>query len=137
MDEMRVDIVADSDAPPRSTTTTVQLCWRRRDPLAVSLTVVREPDHPALVRGEWVLLRDFLRYGMDAATGDGNVRLRPGTEANVVIDLSGAVGKCSVSVPATVVREFLDATERVVPTGKEGSSEAIDRLIEELLGREP
>jgi hypothetical protein len=136
MDEMRVDIVADTDAPTRSATT-LRLCWRRRDPLAVSLTVVREPDHPALVQGEWVLLRDFLRYGIDAATGDGNVHLRPGTEANVVIDLSGAAGRCSVSVPAMVVREFLDATERVVPAGKEGSDAAIDRLIDELLGREP
>jgi hypothetical protein len=137
MDEMRVDIVADTDASTRSATTKLRLCWRRLDPLAVSLTVVREPDHPSLFRGEWVMLRDFLRYGIEAATGDGNVRLRPGTEANMLIDLTGDRGRCSISVPATVVREFLDATERVVPAGEERSDEAIDRLIEQLLGREP
>jgi hypothetical protein len=55
----------------------------------------------------------------------------------MLIDLTGDRGRCSISVPATVVREFLDATERVVPAGEERSDEAIDRLIEQLLGREP
>ena len=136
MDEMRVDIVADTDAPTRASTK-LQLTWRPVDPLAVSLTVVREPAHPALVAGEWVMLRDFLRYGIEAPTGDGAVRLRPGTDANVVIDLSGDMGRCSVSVPTSVVREFLDATERIVPAGEERSDEAIDKLIDQLLGREP
>ena len=136
MDELRVDIVAETD-PPTGSATKLRLYWRRQDALAVSLVVVREPAHPALVAGEWVILRDFLRYGMYAATGDGNVRLRPGTDADVVFELSGAAGKCSMTVPADVLRDFLDATERVVPAGRESSDEAIDRLIEELLGREP
>ncbi|MDQ1682745.1 MAG: hypothetical protein QOH99_1286 [Frankiaceae bacterium] len=136
MDELRVDIVADTDAPTHSSTK-LRLQWQRLDPLAVSLTVLREPAHPAFVQGEWVMLRDFLRYGIEAATGDGDVRLRPGTDENVVIDLSGRPGRCSLSVPCSVVREFLDATERVVPAGAEGSEAAMDELIEQLLGREP
>jgi hypothetical protein len=136
MDEMRVDIVADTDAPLRSSTK-LRLRWLRLDPLAVSLTVVREPAHPALVQGEWMMLRDFLRYGIEAPTGDGDVRVRPGDDTQMVIDLTGPVGRCSVSVPSGVVREFLDATEREVPAGEERSDDAIDDLIEQLLGREP
>ena len=136
MEEVRVDIVADTGAGTESSTL-LQLRWRPVDPLAVALTVRRLPQHPSLVQGEWLMLRDFLRYGLEAATGDGDVRLRPGTEANVVIDLSGKRGQCSLSVPAAAVREFLVATERVVPCGAERSDEAIDHLIEQLLGREP
>ena len=137
MDEMRVDLVADADADAGTQSSTLlQLRWRPVDPLAVSLTVLRLPEHPALVQGEWVMLRDFLRYGLEAATGDGDVRLRPGTKANVVIELSSERGHCSLSVPASVVREFLVETERVVPCGAERSAEAIDHLIDQLLGRE-
>jgi hypothetical protein len=134
MDEMRVDIVADTEAPARSSTK-LSLRWARVDPLAVSLTVLREPDHPSLIRGEWVMLRDFLRYGLEAPTGDGNVRLWP-AEASVVIDLTGERGRFTISVPADIVRDFLDATERVVPAGEESTDDAIDRLIERLLGRD-
>ncbi|MCU1678974.1 MAG: sporulation and cell division protein SsgA [Frankiales bacterium] len=134
MDEMRVDILAAMEPPTRASTK-LSLRWARIDPLAVSLTVLREPDHPSLMRGEWVMLRDFLRYGLEAPTGDGNVRLRPGEPATVVIDLTGDRGRCSMSVPAAVVRDFLDATERVVAAGEERSEEELDRLLEELLGR--
>src|SRR3954451_13887929 len=119
MDEMRVDIVADTDAPSRASTK-LRLRWRREDPLAVSLMVVREPAHPALVSGEWVMLRDFLPYGLEAPTGDGDVRLWPSGDS-LLLDLAGACGRCSVAVPSSVVGEFLDATERVVPAGEERS----------------
>ena len=50
--------------------TVLGLAWRREDPLAVRLTLAAQPDHPALPRGEWSVLRDFLRYGVEEPTGD-------------------------------------------------------------------
>lgn len=131
---MRVDVEAETDSPVLATTI-LRLEWLRRDPLAVSLRLIREPAHPALVSGQWHMLRDFLRYGIEAPTGDGNVRLGPGERDTVVIDLRGEPGQARVSVPAEVIRQFLEASEQVVPAGAERSDEAIDALLEQLLGR--
>jgi hypothetical protein len=50
------------------------LRWQESDPLTVWIDVEAKPDHPALPRGRWLVLRDFLRYGIDQPTGDGDVR---------------------------------------------------------------
>jgi hypothetical protein len=112
----------------------LRLAWRRDDPLAVVLLLTAEPDHPALPRGRWVVLRDFLRYGLEEPTGDGDVRLRPDAGGTrIVIELVRAGRPASVSIPASTVRRFLDATEDIVPAGEERSSEALDAVIERLL----
>lgn len=126
-----VDVVIDRSSG-RGRLTVLRLGWERADPLAVTLTLTAQPDHPALPRGRWVVLRDFLRYGLDEPTGDGEVRIHP--EGDFVWFELMRVGRpCCVAVPRAVAREFLDSTELIVPAGEERSELALDALIQRLL----
>ena len=62
---------------PGQRITVLTLSWRKDDPLAVNLIVSSSSDHPAMPRGTWVVLRDFLRYGLEEPTGDGAVHIKP------------------------------------------------------------
>lgn len=112
----------------------LRLSWSRQDPLAIVLEVSSRPDHPALPRGRWVVLRDFLRYGLEEPTGDGDVRIRPEPERRALrLELRGRARPCLLTVPIERVAAFLDATERLVPAGEERSETALDELIVRLL----
>ena len=126
-------VVADGNATGRQHRTSLRLSWYAADPLAVHLMLTARPDHPALPRGRWTMLRDFLRYSLSHPTGDGDVRARPdGRRTGVVLELVRD-GRCTtVRLPAATVRDFLDATEAVVPAGEERSAEALDELIARL-----
>jgi hypothetical protein len=126
-------VVGDAGMSGRGHMTVLGLAWRRDDPLAVVLTLAAQPDHPSLPRGEWAVLRDFLRYGVEEPTGDGAVRIRPGGDGQVVLELLGEVKPYVLHVPADVICKFLDATEAIVPTGAEADDAAIDALIGRLL----
>lgn len=116
---------------------TLRLAWSDADPITVELTVDAEPPHPSLPSGAWVVLRDFLRYGLDEPTGDCAVRVRPGPGHDQVtfeLPRPDSVQPCRVCVPAAVVLSFLDATSAIVPSG-EVSETALDALIGQLLQR--
>ncbi len=132
---MQTEVVVDDGLAGRGRLTVLRLSWRREDPLAVSLVLTGHPDHPALPRGEWVVLRDFLRYGLEEATGDGAVRICPIGGGRVRLDLMRGDKPYSVPVPSDVVDDFLAQTERIVPAGEEASEEALDALIQRLLER--
>lgn len=138
-DEVTTDVVIDDGGHAgRGRRTVLRLSWRRRDPLAVVLRLTALPDHPSLPRGSWVVLRDFLRYGLEEPTGDGQVRIRPDdVRDRVWLELARPGRAASVSVPRTVVRDFLDHTDEVVPAGAEASDDAVDALLARLLGAEP
>lgn len=135
--EVNTEVIVDEGgATGRGRVTVLRLSWRRDDPLAVTLTVVARPEHPALPTGSWVVLRDFLRYGLDEPTGDGEVRLRPdGDRDRLLLELARGSRPCLVSAPCATIRAFLDATERVVPAGEEASEDDMDALIARLLER--
>jgi hypothetical protein len=115
-------------------TTLLELTWTPTDPLAVTLRLSASPDHPALPRGEWAVLRDFLRYGVEAPTGDGIVRIAPdSTPGRVQLSLRGDVRPYAFAVPAAVLLAFLDETEEVVPAGSEASASDFDALVQRLL----
>jgi hypothetical protein len=135
-DEVAAEAVLDDGRlSGRGLTTLLTFRWHADDPLAVSMTITAEPDHPSLPRGEWVILRDFLRYGLEEATGDGEVRMRPDAQLDRIwFELERPGRAASVSVPRALVREFLDRTEAVVPTGAESSDAALDALLVRLLG---
>lgn len=113
--------------------TTLALTWTDEDPLAVGIVLTTEPDHPSLPRGEWVMLRDFLRYGCSEPTGDGSVRVRPDGAGRVLLELRDSAKTFEVRIPATTVSGFLDETERAVPTGSEAGEAVLDELIRRLL----
>ena len=79
------------------------------------------------------MLRDFLRYGVEEPTGDGYVRMRPGIDGHVVLELLGEAKPYILHVPSDVICEFLDATETIVPAGSEADDDVIDALIARLL----
>lgn len=134
-DEVAAEVVLDDGRlTGRGRKTVLKLSWRPDDPLAVVLTLVAEPDHPSLPRGEWVILRDFLRYALGEATGDGEVRMRPDASLDRVrLELARPGRAAAVSVPRPLVVEFLDRTDVVVPAGEERSADAIEALLARLL----
>ena len=133
-DDVTASVIVDGGCTGPNRTTMLRLAWSRRDPLAVRLLLTAEPDHPALPRGQWMVLRDFLRYGCDHATGDGLVRIRPDLLGKrVVLTLVDGSRASKVGVPFDVVQRFLDATEEICPAGEERHSESIDALIARLL----
>jgi Streptomyces sporulation and cell division protein, SsgA len=134
--EVTVDVVLDDAASTgRGRLTVLRLAWTAEDPLAVVLRLEAQPDHPALPRGEWVVLRDFLRYGLEEPTGDGSVRIRP-TGDRVELQLERYGRPAVVSVPREVLRDFLDDTEQQVPCGAERSDDAVEALLLRLLARD-
>ena len=134
-DEVATEVILDDGRlTGRGRMTVMRLTWQPGDPLAVALTLTAQPDHPSLPRGEWVILRDFLRYGLEEPTGDGSVRIRPDSNLDRVwFELERPGRAACVSVPRPLIREFLDRTECVVPCGEERSQAAIDALLARLL----
>lgn len=134
-DPIEVAVVIDDMAhtgPGRLTV--LRLRWSAGDALAVELLLTAQPEHPALPRGEWVVLRDFLRYGLEEPTGDGTVRIRPDEARDRVwLELERYGRPACVSIPRAIVRAFLDRTELSVPSGTERSQEALDRLLDRLM----
>jgi hypothetical protein len=133
-DDVTASVIVDGGCSGPNRTTMLRLAWSRRDPLAVRLLLTAEPDHPALPRGCWAVLRDFLRYGCDHPTGDGLVRITPdAARRQVTIRLVDGSRASLVHVPVDTLLRFLDATEEICPTGEERHDAAIDALIERLL----
>ena len=131
-------VIDDGGHTGRGRRTVLTLTWRADDPLAVELVLTAQPDHPALPRGQWVVLRDFLSYGLEEPTGDGQVRLRPDAARDRLwLELARRGRAACVSVPAATVRDFLARTEHAVPCGSERSDDAIDALLTRLLGAQP
>ena len=131
-------VIDDGGSTGRGRITVLTLLWHPEDPLAVEILLVAQPDHPALPRGRWVVLRDFLRYGLEEPTGDGDVRIGPDpTRDRVRLELARPGRDATVTVPRDTVRSFLEETERAVPSGTERSEDAIDALLVRLLGAEP
>ncbi|CAA9348794.1 MAG: Sporulation and cell division protein SsgA [uncultured Frankineae bacterium] len=131
-------VVDDGGSTGRGRMTVLTMLWRPEDPLAVELLLTPQPDHPALPRGRWIVLRDFLRYGLDEPTGDGDVRIRPDERRDrVELELARPGRAACVSVPRATAADFLDRTEQAVPRGSERSAEALEALLDRLLGGEP
>jgi hypothetical protein len=114
--------------------TVLELRWRMADPLALELNLTARPEHPALARGRWVVLRDSLHEALTTPTGDGVVKLRPDElRDRVWFELDRPGRPACVSVDRGVVRRFLQQTERYVAYGDEASGPAVDALLAEVL----
>jgi Streptomyces sporulation and cell division protein, SsgA len=112
----------------------LRLCWSEQDPLTVDLALTASPPHPALPSGDWAILRDFLRYGLDEPTGDGAVRVRPGPDPQlVVVELPGHdTTRLLLVASARALRAFIECTQAIVPSG-DVSEASLDALINRLL----
>jgi hypothetical protein len=135
---VRLDVVIAAPTNGRSRCIDLSMTWRPEDALSVFLEVSARPDHPALPRGNWVVLRDFVRYGLEEATGDGDVRLRPdrgnaGAPFVVHIELARRGRPYVLVVPGPLLADFINETERQVPVGEERSDELLEEFIDRLL----
>jgi hypothetical protein len=129
--EVSVEVVLD-DGPGRRTV--LALAWQLTDPLAVRLHLTALPEHPALPRGRWVVLRDSLRSGLDHPVGDGAVKIRPDALGERVwFELDRPGRAACVSVPSPVLADFLAQTERYVASGEETCEQALDDLLARVL----
>jgi hypothetical protein len=122
------------DASTSGRITVLVVTWRACDPLAVSFALLSRPDHPALPQGNWVAPRDALRAGLDAPTGDGDVRFTPAPgNSEVTLHLTDGGRHSTVVLEAKSLRAFLERTERVVPAGQEHPEAELDAVLDELL----
>lgn len=133
--ELSVEAVIDDGphaGPGRRTS--LRLTWSPGDPFAVRLLLTALPDHPALPRGQWVVLRDFLQYGLEVPTGDGAVRIRPDElRDRVWFELDRPGRAACVSVPRALVADFLRTTDACVPVGEERTEAALDAMLQRVL----
>lgn len=133
-EDVTAEVVVNGEVSAHGRHTVLRLTWSRTDPLAVGMRLCAFPDHPALPRGHWSLLRDFLRYGLEEPTGDGDVRLAPDAARRTVRLELTYDGRCTtVEVPCATVSDFLDHTERICPSGEEATDATLDALIARLL----
>lgn len=133
MDEVTTTVAVEGGCSGPNRRTQLHLAWRRGDPLAVTLLVTAQPEHPALPRGRWSVLRDLLRDGLERPVGIGDVKVSPDRVRDAVrITLRGGAGReCVVRLPARTLRDFLDASEAIVPAGEERTG-AVDAVIARL-----
>jgi hypothetical protein len=136
--EVRVEaVIGDGPHARPGCHTVLALRWLMSDPLAVELTLTARPEHPALARGRWFVLRDALYDSLTAATGNGPVTLRPDAALDRVWFVFDRPGRpehpVCVSIDRGVVAAFLEQTERFVAYGDEASGPAVDALLAEVL----
>ncbi|WP_110205679.1 SsgA family sporulation/cell division regulator [Nocardioides daejeonensis] len=110
----------------------VVLGYEARDPYAVSLSF-------GTMTGDivWTFGRDLLREGLGGPVGIGDVRIWPGVDLLgrpcLMVEFRSPDGELLVETPSEPVRDFLERTFEVVPTGAESQSLDVDAIIDQLL----
>jgi hypothetical protein len=133
-DSVSADILVDAGPPGQTRRTMLRLEWQRHAPIAIRLHLTTSPDHPALPRGQWSVLRDFLRYGLDEPTGDGDVRIVPHANgADLALHLIFDGRNTCIDLPRATVLAFLDRTESIEPSGEAGEAATLEILVARLL----
>ncbi len=115
-------------------TVRLRLSWVRADPLVVTVTVTAQPDHPAIATGRWTIMRASLETGLHHRVDAGAVMISPSPSGDrLVLEMTSDGRPCYVSVTGATVREFLDATDRVLPSNPGADSSSIIDVISQLL----
>jgi hypothetical protein len=98
------------------------------DPFAVSLAVRTRQDRWV----EWLIGRELVITSLDAATGEGDVRMRPLSVQGydiVEIEIRSHDGRAVLEVDQDLLRSFVDATLEMVPVGTEADRMDLDGEI--------
>ncbi|MEU8516414.1 SsgA family sporulation/cell division regulator [Kitasatospora sp. NPDC048722] len=80
----------------------------------------------------WYFSRDLLNEGRHAPTGDGDVKVGPGSAGEILITLRGPDGQAVLSAPEDAVNAFLADSFTLVPAGSEGDHLDIDAALARL-----
>ncbi|GLZ33771.1 sporulation protein SsgA [Lentzea sp. NBRC 105346] len=105
----------------------VELGYRADEPHAVSMTF-RMADQATV----WLVSRDLLADGLVAATGEGDVRLRPFTARAAILELYSDDEHAVFHVPVGSLQAFLNSSYDVVAPGREGDFLDIDSALRGL-----
>ncbi|GAA2907344.1 SsgA family sporulation/cell division regulator [Streptomyces mexicanus] len=120
-------------AAPRMPSIPATLHYDRRDPFAVRMTF----PAPATLEGVevcWTFARDLLVAGLHEPEGDGDVRVRPYGYDRTVMEFHAPEGTAVVHVRSGEIRRFLQATNELVPAGREHLQLDLDHDLAELMG---
>ena len=128
-------------------TVQARLVRRDADARVLSATLRYDPSDPLAVRfvfpadvsldGEevaWLFSRRLLDDGLDARSGEGDVRLRPYGPSRTVLELHAPTGMARVEFPTQGLRTFLELTYRSVPRDGETTAQDLERGLADLLG---
>ena len=110
---------------------TASLRYRGDDPYAIRMSFHVGLDDPV----EWLFARDLLAVGVQAPTGDGDVRVWPTSEADrdvLNISLSSPFGQAHFEASLAAVSAFLRRTYEVVPLGREADFVDVEGELRDL-----
>lgn len=114
---------ADLDLPAR-------LQYRPADPYAVRLIFGLGACEETV---EWVFARELLSAGMNASAGEGDVRIAPAGQRDVLIELSSPSGSAALAMPRGLTSRFLLASYELIWPGSESEYVDLDHAVESLL----
>ncbi|MEU9096620.1 SsgA family sporulation/cell division regulator [Streptomyces sp. NPDC048361] len=112
----------------------VELTYQATDPYAVRMTFHLPGDAPVT----WAFGRELLLDGVNAPTGDGDVRIEPSDPdglSDVHIRLQVGADRALFRAGAAPLVAFLDRTDKLVPLGQEWTLGEFDEHLEDALGR--
>jgi Streptomyces sporulation and cell division protein, SsgA len=101
------------------------------DPFAVSLSVRTSNDRWV----EWLVGRDLVVAGLDAPTGEGDVRMGPQIVQSydiVEIEIRSSDGRAVLEVDRDLLRHFVEASVELVALGDEMRHIDLDREIDKI-----
>jgi hypothetical protein len=82
---------------------------------------------------EWVFARDLLLDGLSEPSGEGDFRIAPDTDPDLlVLEIHAPSGSAAFAIDRYDTEDFLARTLDLVPTGTESTHFDIDRLLAEL-----
>ncbi|MGW0119373.1 SsgA family sporulation/cell division regulator [Streptomyces sp. NPDC003327] len=121
---------------PRMESVPATLRYDRGDPYAVCMAF----PPPATLGGvevSWSFARELLAQGVERPAGVGDVRLRPYGYDRTVVEFHAPEGVAMVHVRTSELRRFLEASQHLVPEGREHQYLDWERDLARLLHERP
>jgi hypothetical protein len=82
---------------------------------------------------EWVFARDLLIAGLTEPTGEGDLRISPDADPDLLLlEIHAPTGSATFTLDRDDTADFLTRTLRVVPAGREAAHFDVNRLLAEL-----
>lgn len=82
---------------------------------------------------EWVFARDLLIEGLTEPSGDGDLRISPDADPDLlVLEIHAPTGSAAFILDREDTTDFLASTLDLVPAGFESAHFDVDRLLAEL-----
>jgi len=104
------------------------------DPYAIRMAFHVGTDEPV----EWIFARELLAAGLTQPTGEGDVRVWPGSADGreiLNLSLSSPFGQAHFEAPVHPTADFLRRTYALIAEGREEEFIDVDTELDELLWR--